>query len=479
MFAKRQQYKSKITNFSSEDSQNTDHSMNSSLEIAETNAQHKSSNKFNQLRETMNQMFLANPELAEEIKFEQYHIDEEIEVESPKLLSNPTSQTQTNQSALPLINLKDPIQQPPQVEQSSSTSSKFWGAISKEMTKPQKNSKAPSLNQINHILNIFKMKFEKPEAPEASLSPSKTNLNVQKGKNDFRIQSAKFKGEKKFGLKLKDGKNGFTSPTSSNVSAMEEEGEDGVSYFSSRKKTHLKLKQKRIQRELEEQARKKELDAEREKLAKEREQKQMMSTLAELDEEIMKNKVNNLDVDESGEGTSRNTTKLKGRISNNFRSNSIKKGDIFERLTKDFNRKPTTEDEEEVLTKRTFISPFAESLYKDMKAFGDPEAFKKIAQARIMNYKKEFKEKLAKQKQLPVEGLKFSKESTRHLNMFVPDFEKTLPVPNKENIFVMNDIHRDSEEWRENPEYEILTKFQKMKQGNLMEFWKETKDLDQ
>jgi len=136
-----------------------------------------------------------------------------------------------------------------------------------------------------------------------------------------------------------------------------------------------------------------------------------------------------------------------------------------------------TEEEDEILTKRTFMYPFAESLYKDMKAFGDPEGFKKIAQTRIMNYKKEFKEKLAKQKQLPLEGLRFSKEKTRGLNMFLPDFEKTLAVPNKEAIFNSKEAQRESEDWKENPDYEILAKFQKIHEGNILEFWQDTKEI--
>jgi len=104
---------------------------------------------------------------------------------------------------------------------------------------------------------------------------------------------------------------------------------------------------------------------------------------------------------------------------------------------------------------------------------------KKVAQTRIINYKKDFKEKLAKQKQLPTEGLRFSKEKSRHLNMFVPDFEKTMNVPNKDAIFLNIEVQKDSEEWKENPEYEILAKFQKLRQGNILEFWQDTKDLNQ
>jgi len=472
MFAKKLTLKAKNVYFSSDDSQDTDYSMESSLEIAESNTQNSSANKFHQLRETMNQLFLANPELANEIKFEQYYAADDYDVESPK--NHPVSPRRIQGSG----SITDLAQQQQQAESTAppvnNASSKFWGVIGKEMTKQQKNSKLPSLPQINHILNIYKTKIDKNDAQDAANSPPKRSSMV-KAKADLRIQSAKMSGEKNFSsLKPKSAKNGLQSPQGN--ASMGEEEEDGVTYYSTRKKTHLKFKQRRAQLEAEELQRKKELEIEQEKLAKEREQKQMMSTLAELDEELMKNKAPIEDAD--GEGTTRNTLKPKPRQPS--RENTLRPvGNIFERLTKDLANKKQTEEDDDPNAKRIFISPFAETLYKDMKAFGDPEAFKKIAQARIMNYKKEFKEKLAKQKQVPQEGLKFSKENLRHLNMFLPDYEKSMPVQNKEAIFANSEvISRDlSQEDRENnPEIDILSRYQKIWAGNILELWKESKD---
>jgi hypothetical protein len=470
MLAKK--LKSKQTHFSSEDSQNTDHSMDSSLEIEESNAKNSHANKFNQLRETINQLFLANPELAEELKFEQNvgAAPEEKEIDSPTHFSPPVSPAKKG------LNESQGVLEE---KNQNNSSAKFWGAISKEMIKPQANSKIPSLNQINHILNIFKTKFEKTEQLETSFSPTKTAL--KKPKADFRIQSAKGGNpdNKQLSSARKENKSqgqNLTSPQ--NNQNLQEEGEDGVSYYSSRKKIHLKLKQKRVEREMEEHKKKKELDAVAEKVAKEREQKLMMYTLAELDQELKRGATIKLDEDRPGEGSSRNNLKLKPRGSGS-RKNSLKtKGDIFERLTKDMTNKNATDEEDEINMKKTFISPFAESLYKDMKAFGDPEAFKKIAHARIMNYKKEFKEKLSKQKGIPAEGMRFSKEKSRNMNMFLPDFEKASAVANKESVFNKKEVPRDPDE-KENPEQEVLAKFQKIRHGNILEFWQEAKDLIQ
>jgi len=465
--------KAKNVYFSSDDSQDTDYSMESSLEIAESNTQNSSANKFHQLRETMNQLFLANPELANEIKFEQYVADEEVE--SPK--NHPTSprRLQANSGSLAEVTQTETKDTAPV---NNSSSSKFWNVIGKEMTKQQKNSKLPSLPQINHILNIYKTKIDKNDAQETVSSPPKRS-SAHKAKADLRIQSAKMPGEKNFSaIRPKSTRNNLQGASSPQNASMGEDEEDGVTYYSSRKKIHLKLKQRRQQLEAEEAQRKKELEIEQEKLAKEREQKQMMSTLAELDEELMKNKPANDDAE--GEGTTRNTLKVKPRQPS--RENTLRPvGNIFDRLTKDLANKKATEEDDDPNIRRTFISPFAETLYKDMKAFGDPEAFKKIAQARIVNYKKEFKEKLAKQKQLQQEGLKFSKENLRHLNMFLPDYEKSLPIQNKEAIFASSEMLKDlSQEDRENnPEIEILEKYQKIWAGNILELWKESKDVSQ
>ena len=441
-----------------------------------TNATLDHANKFNQLRETMNQLFLANPELAEEIKFEQYQFADEPDIESPK-----NTYTSSSPAKHAVGGGFDSYIPNPQEEQGTNpASTKFWSVISKEMTKPQKNTKIPPLSQINHVLNIFKTKFERVDTNEANISPAKSAAVLKKAKSDFRIQSAKLNGDKYSGSKQKDGKNqAQASIQGKNPGAFEEE-EDGVAYYSSRKKMHLKLKQKRMEREMEEQQIKKELEAEREKLAKEREQEQMMSTLAELDGQIKKGIQNaRSDADHHLDaGSSRNTTKL-GKIKPlSARKESLKpKENIFDRLTNA--NKNAADEEEDPVEKKKFLSPFAKSLYEDMLAFGDAEAFKKMAQAKIMLYKKDFKDKLAKQKQNPTEGLKFNKEKSRHLNMFLPDFERVASIQNKDAVFVTNEVQRDSEEWKSNPENEILAKFQKILHGNILEFWQDTKDLNQ
>ena len=235
------------------------------------------------------------------------------------------------------------------------------------------------------------------------------------------------------------------------------------------------VKQRRLIKEKEETQKRKELEAEREKLVKETQQRAMMTTLAELDIEIMRHKVTE-DNSQNGEGTSRANAKLKNKA--NSRENSLKpQGNIFDRLTKDMNARP--EEEEDPANKKVFLSQFAQNLHKEMKAATDLEAFKKNAEMKIMNYKRDYRDKIAKMKPLPTDGLRFNKEKTRYLNMLMPDFEKVAAPPqNKDLVFMVGEVAKDTNEWMENPEFAILGKFSKIKTGNIFAFWQDTKDLN-
>jgi len=157
-------------------------------------------------------------------------------------------------------------------------------------------------------------------------------------------------------------------------------------------------------------------------------------------------------------------------------------GNIFERLTKDYlPQNKAEEEEEDPSTKRIFLSNFAEQLYKEMQEYGDTESFKKVAQAKIINYKKDFKEKNGKVKGLQ-EGVTFIKEKNKYLNQYVPDVSNEQKENAKrlaDSIFVPVEVtgNKANEDARE--ENMILFKLSKMYLGNILEFWKDTKDSSQ
>jgi len=405
----------------------------------------------------MNQLFLSNPDLAEEIKFDKLYFAEDFDLESPKLANLGSATSPKKGPGGGIANLNESFSFADEPNEGKKNTGKFWGAISREMTKTQKNSGMPSLNQVNHILNIYKMKFE-------------TKEDIDKKEPAKRKKSPSRKKEKQKPKEVKPP--AIVGPQ--NTVGLEDE-EDGVRYFSFRKKIHLQFKQRRLQMEREENKRRKELEAEREKLAKENLQKAMMTTLAELDTEIMRNKVTE-ENDRSGDGTSRANAKLKNKA--NSRENSLKpQGNIFDRLTKDMNAMP--EEEEDPLNKKVFLSQFAKNLYREMKNATDLEVFKKNAQIKIANYKRDYRDKISKMKPLPTDSLRFNKEKTRYLNMFMPDFDKVAAPPhNKDAVFMVGEVARDTDEWIENPEFAILGKFQKIRAGNMFSFWQDTKDLN-
>jgi len=410
----------------------------------------------------MNQLFLSNPDLAEEIKFDKLYFAEDFDLlESPKLANNLAASISPKKGPGGVIgNLNESFSLGEELTEGKKGSGKFWSAISREMTKPQKNSGLPPLNQVNHILNIYKMKFDNKNEAQELKNQAKRKKSPSRKKDKQKPKEVKPPA--------------IVGPQNMNTVGLEDE-EDGVRYYSFRKKIHLQFKQRRLIKEREENQKRKELEAEREKEAKENLQRAMMTTLAGLDIEIMKNKVTE-DNSQNEEGTSRANMKLKNKI--NSRENSLKpQGNIFDRLTKDMNAIP--EEEEDPASKKIFLSQFAQNLYKEMKASTDLEAFKKNAQIKIMNYKRDYRDKIAKMKPLPTDGLRFNKEKTRYLNMLMPDFEKmSSPPHNKDLVFMVGEVARDTNEWMENPEFAILGKFQKVKTGNIFAFWQDTKDLN-
>jgi len=343
----------------------------------------------------------------------------------------------------------------------------------------------PSLVQINHNLNIFKAQLSKPEMTEA-LSKRNSPRASDVRAIPQRVQSAKatIGGKSKSKNKKNPADPGVQTPNTPNIPNIDEaeEDEEGVKYYSFQKKMHLKFKQKRLQMMAEELQKKKEQELEAERLEKEKEQAQVMSSLAELDEEMMKQKNRYPKGDDSSVAQS-----VKAPFRNRARQYTLKKdmksqGNIFERLTKDYlNQNKPEEEEEDPATKRIFLSNFAEQLYKEMQEYGDTESFKKVAQAKIINYKKDFKEKNAKIKGLQ-EGITFTKEKNKYLNQYVPDVSNEQKENAKrlaDSIFVPVEVTGNKATDDNREENVILFKLSKMYLGNILEFWKDTKDSSQ
>ena len=244
-------------------------------------------------------MFLANPELQDEMNdvIDKYSEEDEEIINSP-VTGNP-SNVQSPLTSPPKgasTDPKDLLSPGSPEDENRGPTSRFWGSISKEMAKTAKSSKMPNLNQINHHLSIFKTSIDKPEASTllhksmSTKNRSLADLKSPKSLKNLRVQSAN--PNAKNTQSNKELNRGQQDPEKQDPGNPDEE-EDGIKYYSFRRKMHLKLKQKRIQRELEEKEERRGKLEEQKEMERQRVNAMVMSSIAELDREMVQRQKHN------------------------------------------------------------------------------------------------------------------------------------------------------------------------------------------
>lgn len=455
-------------------------------------------NKINQLREHMNQLFLANPELIGSIKFTK------LNEEHPnfELLTNPLANVGepngvqnllSNRSPHDLQKLKksylssdeSPKEADDGGQSKQKTSSKFWEAISREMTRNPKNSKFPTIKRINNVLNIFKAKIEKVEQVYDTGNLKSTPRDA---KNSHNLNDALNAKEKK--LKLTDTSQYKGKEDSVEASKVQNdpEGENGVVYYSYKKKSHLKLKEMR------------------ERLAQQRPKSSNGTEVSQADVEDAMRRVggNKSSYSESFFKTDplsqgrivRPLSHYNSRRPNNVASSSNdskqtiqkrknvkqEKGmGVVERLTKDFLNKEKKVSEEELLQGREFKFKRAKDLYLEKKQFGDTEVFQREALKKIKSCRNAFYEKITNNRAALFETVKFIKDKkTRKFNIFLPDFDRAETVKGEERdlIFASHEQMKYYDDTHNAPELEGLNKINRILEGNILLFWKHSKEMN-
>ena len=427
----------------------------------------------------MNQLFLSNPELIGSIKFTKL---EDEKLNANHLLSNiPDPLTDDlrdhNQDTKKqnYLSEEDSPTEGGEDRSKNKSTGKFWETISREMTREHKGSKIPTIKRINHVLNIFKATIEKPEQKydliDVKPPPRSSSMGGAIGKDKKKNTESLSKGrEDDFAL----GK-----PAKSKNEPVED---DGIVYYSFKKKMQLKLKEKQQNM---------------------KEQQKLVTELAgqgdrEDNEEQSPKKTGQMKSEYSdimGKGDPRrqsmnniNTTKVmsKAPSSNDVSKQSIirpktgKPGgmSVVERLTKDIFHGVKVVSEEELLAGKEFKFKRAKELYLEKKRFGDTDAFESGALKKIKNFKREFNEKVANNKAALFESVKFTKEKkARKYNLFTPDFDRVSGISEAERdmIFASHDFTK-IHEFGDNPETQGLAKINKILEGNIIMFWKSAKE---
>ena len=423
----------------------------------------------------MNQLFLTSPELQDNIKFEQNEYDQDkLPIKPQQNIGTPKK----NQSPLDHIysSVDDIITDSEANEKRRSLQSKYWGFLSKEMTRAPKQSNIPPLKIINHRLNIFKAKFDAPDIGIDKLLNMGSELKNDKAKaSTVNSNQIKTKKELNQNTRVKETTE-KTLQNKDNLDLLEyrnpNDVESGVMYYSFKKKMHLKVKREREIKnkmknlgEFQPNKQPKDLDV----LIYDNLDSQSSSFVGE---EIIKPfRVSSAKPSETGntEKNKKDQTKVK------FTKN---KSNIFDRLTKDLLN--TQIKEEDHSKKRIFISNIAEEIYKDLKEFGDTDAFKKIAYGKFRQFKKDFRDKIHKYKTFPPENIKFTKNKTKENNLYFPNFELASSIIDKESIFNgVNDFTKTNDDLKESNQNEMWHKMNKILTGNMINFWNKTKDNNQ
>ncbi|KRX03168.1 hypothetical protein PPERSA_10541 [Pseudocohnilembus persalinus] len=384
--------------FTDDDSICTDNSFNSSVD-GENNDEYK--NSFWHLKEQIQQFFQQNPALQDSIKFEPFKMDFDDEEEQ-----------------------KQDIKISPQYEQSNTKpqdQQKLWGSITKDVIRNgQFSSQIPTLETVNHRLNIFKKKLERIDYLEIL---QKENLKEKpKDKNKDKEMEKNKSPEQNQKQVFIDG---------------------DTEYYSYKKTQQLKLQKQREkaqdqQNKLKFQGRKN-ITVRGNSAAAELQQRPIFQT---QDGQVIIGKV-------------------AGRNKNR-------------RKSEDKEQKKEEQKEQQTIldTDLEFQTPIGKFLYQSLKQSGnDIERFRSQALSLLEDYNA--KKQDYKQKRFPPTINKFTTDETKSLNLLLPDFQNPLFQPGKNNLFEEIENYTLP---KGTPESQFIGTIDKILNGKVIKLWKESQN---
>lgn len=404
-------------------------------------------------------MFLAEPDLIDQIKFEKFKEDDDdlpqagqSKKDDNKLLEPQTrspSPTQKRGTGLSLGLLEESFTDSEDKGNKPQLSSKYWDVINKEMVQTGKQKTLPSIKRINHILNIYKAKLDYHDTiPESHSANAKTNLKDKK-------QSSAPKPR---------GKDDEQTILPMNPEYVDDVG---VEVFSFKRRMQLKVKKHRETQSLEK---------------KEQPQTEKSSVIVTIEPQASIKRP-------EPRTSSVETPKLRSNVETpkaelvsqpslrGFSRQSTLKGitlkstmGVVERLTKSSNKK----DEVVIVDGKEFKSMRAWELYNEKQKSTDFEQFKREAVKKIKQTKREFYDRVQNAKPVVPETIKFTKDNTSRLtNLLMPEFDKAVKFneKEKESIFALDDGATD-DRYNNMIDREIIGKMSKLFNGNILHAWK-------
>ena len=178
-------------NFSSSDSEGSDFSYNSSVDEKNEKGQNEIAKNVQLLKDQMNHFFLTNPEFKKNMNFEEFDFQQIKPTEQKKIFKEKTqsqhyidqnqgneglkTQSPKNQGNFQNSNFNNQ----PKKEQSNNYA-KYWGQMADNILKESKKNMGPSVEYINHRLNLFRMDCERPSVHEILQAESKQTENFTK-----------------------------------------------------------------------------------------------------------------------------------------------------------------------------------------------------------------------------------------------------------------------------------------------------------
>lgn len=171
-------------NFSSSDSEGSDFSYNSSFDEKNEKDQNEIAKNVQLLKDQMNHFFLTNPEFKKNMAFEEY----DFQQTNPKPTNKNTKEKSHSQAHIDPNDGVNKVQSPKNQDnigfgqekrEKSNNYAKYWGQMADNILKESKKNMGPSVEYINHRLNLFRMDCEKPSVHEILLAESKQTNNFQ------------------------------------------------------------------------------------------------------------------------------------------------------------------------------------------------------------------------------------------------------------------------------------------------------------
>lgn len=175
-------------NFSSSDSEGSDFSYNSSFDDKNEKDQNEIAKNVQLLKDQMNHFFLTNPEYKKNMVFEDFDF-QDAKPEPSKKMNKEKTRSQgfldnNNQlfegmkmnSPKNANDLKDNLQNK---KEKTNNYDRYWNQIADNILKESKKTMGPSVEYINHRLNLFRMDCDKPSVHEILLAESKQTNNFQ------------------------------------------------------------------------------------------------------------------------------------------------------------------------------------------------------------------------------------------------------------------------------------------------------------